>query len=214
VVPALAQAAPHWVIGTSTLGAGETAAVSSSGGTFELKVEELGVVIKCSAESNTGTLKGGEPGTDEATVTFTGCKLFDLSGTQATACVVHSEGAANETIVSEVNTELIQPGGAGTTIYDRFTSKAGQPFTTIAIDNAVGKHCAAGLVEGEEAYSVTGNTAGETESGLRVTQPLRFSAAISTATSTELKFGESTATLTGTSNETLPGHPGVNWGAE
>lgn len=167
---------------------------------FDLEVPALAITIRCEREHNTGTIIGGEPGTDEASVRFTECFIV---GAEPPVCVVHSTGAESGEITSEVNTKLANIGGV---IYDKFTPKT-EPFTTIEIEGA---ECS--VVE-TGAYEVKGTTAGEV--GPVGEEPtLTFSEAISTATETQLTFGGNNAFLSGTSKQKLTGpNAGAWWGA-
>ena len=174
-----------------------TETINSSGSNFELSVPARGIVIKCTTQtsSNAKIFNSTE---DSGTINFSSCKLFDSEGHEATACTVA------EPITTTVKTHL-----SGTSpIYDVFEPSTGTLFTNITISGA---SCAA-ITPG--SYEVTGNIAGETETGERVSQPLKFSEAISKAAGTALKFGKAAAFLSGTSHLSLSGaHSGSAWGA-
>jgi hypothetical protein len=190
-----AQAAPEWYVNGSTLTT--TLQVTSTGGPFELstKIGSTNVVIKCTTESNVGTIDNGTNvtgetgGTDAATITFSGCSI-----PVAPACVVPN-------ISASVGTHLKEVGGK---IYDIFRPATGTVFATIVVEG-----CA---LEGE--FEVKGTTAGlDSEASTeKKAHTLAFSGANSTAAGTALTFGGNAATLTGSATETLMPE-GSNWSA-
>jgi len=198
VSAAAAQASTTWQVGGSTLPEGKTANIKSSGGPFTLEVPELPATIRCSTESNTGTIfnkknaKGELQGFDTATVNFTGCVVVGFEK----VCTV------TEPITTNTNTELITVGGV---IYDKFTSTTGV-FTTITIKGA-----SCPLLG---SYNVTGNTAGKVGPAA-VKATLEFSKSISSASGTQLLFEGLKAYLTGTSIQELTGeYAGKTLGAK
>jgi hypothetical protein len=70
-----------WKVNGATLGAGLTEKAKTAGGPFILegKIATVAVEIECKkqGEVEEGNIKGGNPGTDEATVTFTECKILN-----------------------------------------------------------------------------------------------------------------------------------------
>ena len=88
---------------TGILGAGQSAEVTSEGGTFTLKAAT--VEIKCLKVTDKGTVKAG--GTDEASeILFTECTVVAPTG-----CKVKSEGGkqkAGEILVKNIQTLLVE----------------------------------------------------------------------------------------------------------
>jgi hypothetical protein len=83
---------------TGVLGAGETEPITFTSGTTKLEVPKAGVTITCQTDKGTGTISGGTPGTDKATIVFEECS------TSAT-CTAES-GTKAGIIEVPVNTEL------------------------------------------------------------------------------------------------------------
>ena len=86
-----------------------------------LKVPGAGIEIECSAVTDVGTIKGGVPGTDEATsIKYTGCVVL-----KPAACKVKTAGLTFGNItVSNVKTELVNiilPAAIG----DKFFTASG-----------------------------------------------------------------------------------------
>lgn len=76
---------------------------------FELKTTEA--TIKCTAEKNSGTLIGGNPGTDQTTVLFTGCGIVGKAGCTVKSISPSPAKGAGE-IELGVKTVLVYPNGS------------------------------------------------------------------------------------------------------
>jgi hypothetical protein len=132
-------AGPIWKVEGLKLEAGKSKTVKSkSTGNFLLKGKAFGFVnitITCTKESDTGTIVGGEPGTDTAIIEYTGCSAGGL-------CTV------TEPIKTEANTELVYLlSGGKKYLADLFTPKSGTVFVSIKC--------------GSITAEVTGNIVGE-----------------------------------------------------
>jgi hypothetical protein len=86
-----------------TLAAGKTKAVESKIKSKEFVLIASGIEVKCKSATDTGTITGGTPGTDEATVTFDECT------TSIAGCKVKSATKpAGEVLVSGLKTKLVE----------------------------------------------------------------------------------------------------------
>ncbi len=104
------------------------------------KLVGSGTTIECSSVSDTGTVKGGAPGKDESTITFTGCKVEGKTENQC-----HVKGNSGEPIgtivVSNAKTELVYTGTEAQAksetgpIGDLFLPASGTTFVTIDLES-------------------------------------------------------------------------------
>jgi hypothetical protein len=98
-------------------------------------------VITCTSVTATGTITSGKPGTDAATITFSGCT------TSETGCLVKSAGepAKAGTIVVSVKTKLVErepSGGGAKKEADEFSPASGTTFVSLEFgtkETATGK---------------------------------------------------------------------------
>ena len=104
------------------LEAGKEYKLKSNGGVQILKVPGAGIEIECSAVTDEGNIKGGVPGTDEATsIKYTGCVVL-----KPAACKVKTAGLAFGNItVANVKTELVAIVGPPFAIGDKFFTASG-----------------------------------------------------------------------------------------
>jgi hypothetical protein len=157
VAAASASAAgPIWKVEGKSL-SGSKAIKSKSTGNFVMKVTVSGfidITLTCTKEQDTGTIDGGEPGTDTAIIEYTGC----------------SEGGyctPAEPIKTEVNTELVYLlSGGKKYIADLFTPKSGTVFVAFkcgGITQEVAGEVVGELLNSSKSKIEKGNATEETE---------------------------------------------------
>ena len=111
---AQAKVPKYWYKGAELSG---KLAIKSTSGESKLWVTELGVVIVCTADTDTGEIVGGSPGTNaKVTVTYTGCKLYKAEwngtewvvGPELSACAVKSPAGepAGTIVTKELRSKL------------------------------------------------------------------------------------------------------------
>jgi hypothetical protein len=123
-----------------------------------------GKVITCTGAPDAGTITGGTTGTDNISVTFTGCT------TSQAGCLVKTVHQGNGTIlVPNIPTVLVErepSGGGAKKLADEFKDK-GTPkeFVTLKFEPEAGKSCSEfpetkvkGQVAGEVINLANGNT--------------------------------------------------------
>jgi len=122
-------AGPVWRIEGTELGAGESANVRANSKTaFTLKAGSL-ITIVCGKATATGTIDGGEPGTDNSKITFAECVV---KGDEST-CHVNSPKAKEGTIETEAKTELVFLNKEETKVGDLFTPESGSTFVELDV---------------------------------------------------------------------------------
>lgn len=137
-----------WVVNSAALLAGESKNILASNlEPTNLGVQEFkggNVWIKCKMVTSTGKVIAGEPGTDEATITFTGCETGKITeGVEEgadTGCIVKTAGAGNNEVVLEVKTELVYNGTKAQAekeempVGDLYSPKTGTEFVKIKFE--------------------------------------------------------------------------------
>jgi hypothetical protein len=105
VAAAQATTGPVWITGSgkTVLASGSTRSVTSSNVSSNFHLEGP-VEVECKKESATGTLKGGTPGTDTSTVTFSECSL---SGKKVSECSATGKGEAKESGIIKTSTKTV-----------------------------------------------------------------------------------------------------------
>lgn len=157
---------------------------------LSFEIPALKVTIECKTESLKGSLVKG--GTGSASVELKTCSVVGSK-----FCTVPDPGSF------ETKIELLE---SKEKVYAKISPASGTTFTTFHLEGA---SCTL-----PKTLELSGTVAGEFEEGERVSQPLKFSAAISTATETKLTMGTNTATLTATSSLELSGaNIGAQWAA-
>lgn len=131
---ASAVGGPVWIVLKGTelvvLGAGQSEALTSTGGTFALKGA---TEILCTAESDTGKIIGGNPGTDETSIQFSGCSV---EGKTVAECGASNTATAGLVEVNGIKTVLVYPQGkAGSTTeaLDAFIPGSGNLFVEFTL---------------------------------------------------------------------------------
>src|SRR5208282_1291918 len=74
-----------WHVGGSELKSGSENIKGEASGSYTLTGKALGfieVAVTCTKAATTGKLVGGEPGTDEATIKYTGCSSSSCTPTE------------------------------------------------------------------------------------------------------------------------------------
>lgn len=147
------------------LEAGKEYKIASKGLVQKLIVPGAGIEIECSAVTDEGTIKGGQPGTDEATsIKYTGCVVINPAG-----CKVKTSGLVFGNItVSNVKTELVN---LLTGIGDKFSTASGtfvelelgkkENATTHAAEEKCGVLAIKNKVEGQVVGKLGGTNLGE-----------------------------------------------------
>jgi hypothetical protein len=153
---------PGWnntFINLYRLGEGQSLPVTSKGG--EATLSAANVKIKCTSSHDTGTITGGDPGTDAATVTFLNCEVYSPTGTLLANCKVKSKGQENwGTIVTDVDSELVYLSKEGAEngtppVGDLFTPAEAGNFVTLVFEGSECPNGATGEVK------VSGSVAAE-----------------------------------------------------
>lgn len=192
------------------LEAGESETFTSSGEEQQLigKLSGLEVEVRCSSVSDVGTIKGGEPGTDEATVVYHGCKKVfgqETSGgakVEIKGCEAKSPGKVSGQIELVVDTKLVEYSAGK--IGDEFT---GTGTEGVFVEIELGKEETSGFkykkacaLFPKTAQKVYGSTIGEGEVGKEgnLCEKFKFGPTLSS-----LKFGTETAVYDGAVEDTL-----------
>jgi hypothetical protein len=145
---AFAGEGPIWKVAGSKLESGITknitAAKKAGSAEFKFKAGTL-ITINCTGASSTGTIIGGEPGTDTANIKFTGCTVEGHS-----ECTVKSPKEGTEEVpVGEIRvkakTELVylsstsatnekvDASGVGSHLGDLFSPASGSTFVELVV---------------------------------------------------------------------------------
>jgi hypothetical protein len=207
VASAAAQAeGPVWFVKGVELKSGETAKVVSKNTTSYALVGKLAgvtVEIVCTAVADKSTLIGGAPGKDENTIEFTkctlklpaesGCKVAEpIVAKTLTNLVFLSRKASTEKWKVQTEKEYEEAPGKKEerAIADEFKPASGETFVTITLSGCNKAHEAL-----DGAFPVKGTDFGITKGKL-----LEF-----TKETSNLTFGGSAATLTGTSEQEQEG---------
>jgi hypothetical protein len=128
--------------------------ITSTGGPFTLegKVGTVAVEIECKKQGLTGTknnIKAGNPGTDEAEITFTECKLIGAAKCKITVGTAKVKSEIVEIITKE--NEDLKTKETGLNLVGILFTPTGTNFTTITSEGA---ECAIKFKE----QAVTGST--------------------------------------------------------
>ncbi len=121
---------PIWEVGGAKLGTGvEEALTGKASSAYELKGKAFGfieVAITCKKAANSGSIIGGEPGTDATTIEYTECSSSLCTPT--------------EPIVTKAKSELVYyTASSKTFIGDLFSPKTGTVFTEIKCGSITAK---------------------------------------------------------------------------
>lgn len=137
-----AVAEGEWETKLIKLAASEVEKVTSEGENFILRGTAN---IECPLEIDKGTINGGNPGTDETTLQFTGCHVV---GDTVAECGASNTSTAGEVLVSNIHTLLAYPQGkpeTTTEAYDAFVPSTENTFVEFTL---TGTKC--GLLNNEK----------------------------------------------------------------
>lgn len=131
-----ATAEGEWETKAMVLAAGETVNIVSEGKEFVLKgTTNFG----CSLETDVGTIDGGNPGTAETTMTYTGCHL---EGDTVAECGISNTSTAGELLVTNVHTVLVYPESKAETISEAYVAFVPNLANTLVEFTLTGTKCA------------------------------------------------------------------------
>ena len=106
VSSASASGGPEWLVNGSGL-SGAKATTSSNVGEFHLEHVGFAGEVVCKKESGSGEIKGGNPGTGTATITFSECAV------EGKPTCVASSGKVKGVLAASVKTALAYPNAEG-----------------------------------------------------------------------------------------------------